>query len=116
MPVIKSAIKKLRKDRKREGLNNDFRKKLAEVIKTAKKTKTPSALKEAYSMLDRAAKNHVIHKNKAARTKSSLAKLVGGTKRASPGVETPKKVKKPSAKHAAKQVSAPKKKTPSKKK
>lgn len=92
MPVIKSAIKKLRKDRKREIVNDVFRKKLQEAIKLARTAKTPATLTAAYSMLDRAAKNHVIHKNKAARTKSSLARLQGKTKRANPGPDATQRI------------------------
>lgn len=111
MPVIKSAIKKLRKDRKREAVNDEFRKKLQEVIKTAKTAKSPAALAAAYSMLDKAAKNHVLHKNKAARTKSSLARLAGTTKRANPEPNASQAVKKtPKAvKVAKKSIKTPKK-------
>ncbi len=80
MPVIKSAIKKLRKDRKREGENRVLRAKLDVAIRQAKKAsstpgKSGSKVKEAYSIIDRAVKRNIIHKNKAARIKSSLAKL-----------------------------------------
>lgn len=116
MPVIKSAIKKLRKDRKREAVNDEFRKNLQEAIKKAKTAKTPTALAAAYSMLDKAAKNHVIHKNKAARIKSSLARLAGTTKRANPGPNAPQAVKKtPKITKAAKTPAKAPKKTAKKK-
>lgn len=43
----------------------------------------PSAksLTEAFQKLDRAAKSHVIHKNKAARLKARLSKLLRPTKK-----------------------------------
>lgn len=73
MPVIKSAIKKLRKDRKREKENDARRRSLEWTIRQARKS--PSKINSAYQALDRAVKRNIIHKNKAARIKSSLAKL-----------------------------------------
>ena len=73
MPVIKSAIKKLRKDRKREKENDAIKRGLERAIRKAQKS--PSKINAAYSAIDRAVKRNIIHKNKAARIKSSLAKL-----------------------------------------
>jgi len=73
VPVIKSAIKKLRKDRKREKENDARRRSLERAIRLARKS--PSKINAAYSAIDRAVKRNIIHKNKAARIKSSLAKL-----------------------------------------
>ena len=75
MPVIKSAIKKMRQDKKREKTNDDFRAKLERAIRNAEKTKSGKAVVEATSLVDRAAKNNIIHKNKASRIKSQLSKL-----------------------------------------
>lgn len=91
MPVIKSAKKKLRKDRKLEKLNNAFRKELSNALKTAKKTKTSEKVRAAVKLVDKAVKKRIIHKNKAARLKSSLSKLTAHQKRI-------KKEAKPSAK------------------
>lgn len=76
MPIIKSAIKKLRKDKKRTQLNVAKRAHLKEVLKKARKNPTPSSVKTAISAFDRAVKTNLIHRNKAARIKSALAKLV----------------------------------------
>jgi len=73
VPVIKSAIKKLRKDRKREKENDARRRSLEWTIRQARKS--PSKINAAYSAIDKAVKRNIIHKNKAARIKSSLAKL-----------------------------------------
>ena len=73
MPVIKSAIKKLRKDRKREKENDARIRSLERAIHQARKS--PSKINAAFSAIDRAVKRNIIHKNKAARIKSSLAKL-----------------------------------------
>ena len=75
MPVIKSAIKKLRKDIKRTAANRDFNHKLDVALNAAKKAKTASTVKSATSMVDRAVKKNLMHKNRAARIKSSLSKL-----------------------------------------
>lgn len=75
MPVIKSAIKKLRKDISREKRNDVFRAELDKLIKAAKKTKTSKSVSAAVSIIDRAVKKNIIHKNRAARFKSQLTKL-----------------------------------------
>ena len=74
MPVIKSAIKKWRKDKKRTERNDEFRDKFQLLVKTAKKTHTPESIQDAFSIIDKATKKHLIHANKAARMKSSLTR------------------------------------------
>ncbi|TSC64095.1 MAG: small subunit ribosomal protein S20 [Microgenomates group bacterium Gr01-1014_93] len=76
MPIIKSAIKKLRKDRKRTILNKAKKENLKALIKKARANKTPENLRAVFSALDKAAKTNLIHKNKAARLKSRLSKGV----------------------------------------
>lgn len=76
MPVIKSAKKKLRQDIKKEKINDLLREELASAIKLAKKSKLEEKVKLAVKKVDKAAKKGLIHKNKAARIKSSLNKLV----------------------------------------
>jgi len=75
VPVIKSAIKKLRKDKVRTVRNDIFRKSLERAIKVAKKQKTAKTLSLASSFVDRAVKNNLLHKNRAARIKRGLSKL-----------------------------------------
>ncbi len=83
MPVIKSAIKKLRKDRKREAQNDEFRKKMRDVLRKVKKDDSDvSVLAEAYETVDKAAKKRIIHHNKAARLKSQIAKTIAPAKKA----------------------------------
>ena len=76
MPVIKSAIKKLRRDRKVTRANNLFRASLNHALKTANKQKTAKAVSAAVSLVDHAVKKNLMHKNRAARIKSALSKLV----------------------------------------
>lgn len=76
MPVIKSAKKKMRQDKKREKRNNLLRNALIKAIKKARKKPTQELVREAISLADKASKHNIIHKNKAGRIKSSLSKLV----------------------------------------
>jgi small subunit ribosomal protein S20 len=75
MPVIKSAKKKLRQDKKREKVNDLLRKTFKDAIKEAKKSKTTVTIKKAVQLVDKAVKKKLIHKNKAARIKSGLSKF-----------------------------------------
>jgi len=76
MPVIKSAKKKLRADKKRTLLNKVVKSNVKELMKKAKALKSEKAVKEAFKAIDKAAKKNIFHKNKAARFKSTLAKLL----------------------------------------
>ena len=88
MPVIKSAKKKLRKDIKRTEENKKFKSLLKKALKEAVKNPSEKNVKEATSMADKAVKRHLIHKNKAARIKSSLSKKQTRTiKKESPKAE-----------------------------
>lgn len=75
MPVIKSAQKKLRKDKKRRQSNKKFEDLLKVSLKKALKKPTLENVKVAIKIIDKAASKNIIHKNKAARLKSKLAKL-----------------------------------------
>ena len=83
MPVIKSAIKKDRQDKKARAHNrviSDEYKKAAKAVRKLAQAgdvkKATEALKKAYSTIDKAAKKNVLHKNNAARRKSRLAALL----------------------------------------
>jgi small subunit ribosomal protein S20 len=75
MPLIKSAIKKLKQDKKKTKLNAKYRKGLKDTLKKMFKGGTSKNVKESYSAVDKAAKKKLIHKNKASRLKSRSAKL-----------------------------------------
>ncbi len=75
MPVTESAKKALRRDRRRMMVNRRVRRQLKDALKEARKKPTPKTLFVTTSILDRAAKKHVIHKRKADRLKSRLTKL-----------------------------------------
>lgn len=76
VPIIKSAIKKVRKDKIRTARNKKRELNLKSLIKKVRVTKAPKDLQAAFSALDKAAKVHLIHPNKAARLKSRLSKGV----------------------------------------
>ena len=76
MPIIHRAIKKLRHDRARTKVTMRQRVKLRLLIKTMRKTPSKKALTLVFSALDKAAKTHIIHANKAARLKSRLSSLL----------------------------------------
>lgn len=83
MPNIKSAKKALRQNKRRRTRNLAQQKVLKETIGKVKKAAAAKQVEEfnkllplLYKKLDKAAKNNLIHKNKASRLKSRLARLV----------------------------------------
>ncbi len=84
MPIIKSAKKKMRQDKKRKRNNVVYLNAYKAAIKKVKEAKTAEkveqAVKKAYSKLDKAVKKKIIHKNKAARLKAGVAKFLKQTK------------------------------------
>ena len=80
MPIIKSAIKKVRKDKTRTARNKKRADNLKGLIKKLRISKNAKDLQTAFSALDKAAKVKLIHPNKASRLKSRLSKLIGQKK------------------------------------
>lgn len=83
MPVTDAAKKAVRRDENRTVYNDRRRKKMREAIKEVKSlvkeedyAAAEEALPAAYKAIDKAAKDNIIHQNKAGRKKSKLAKLV----------------------------------------
>ena len=83
MPTTSSAKKALRQNRKCRIRNRSQRTSLRTVLKKARLAATgddPDAAQAAFRLavkrLDQAAAKNLIHKNKAARTKSRLSKLM----------------------------------------
>lgn len=85
MPVIKSAIKKMHQARKKTERNRGVKRGVKELLDKYKKNPSVEAFSKLVSAIDKAAKVHVIHKNKAARLKSRLSKRL-------PKVEVKEKV------------------------
>lgn len=70
MPNLKSAKKALRQNRKRYIVNRSAKTKMKLMVKTV----TAQTAAATFSVIDKAAKNNLIHKNKAARLKSQISK------------------------------------------
>lgn len=82
MPLIKSAINEMRKDKKKTARNRIRKEKMRASIKTVAKLaksgaveKISEAVTAAYKAIDKAAKRNLIHKKTAARRKSRVAKM-----------------------------------------
>lgn len=82
MPVTKTAKRALRSSKKKESVNKLIISKLEASIRTAVKGRKVDLINAAISLADRAAKKKVIHKNKAARIKSQLSKVLPKTAKA----------------------------------
>lgn len=87
MPNIKSAKKRVKTDAKKRIQNKEDISSMKTAIKKTKaeakannKEKAMDCLKDANKKIDKAAKLGLIHKNKAARNKSKLAKAVNEIK------------------------------------
>lgn len=76
MPITKQAEKKLRHDKKVTKHNATKKKNLRAVVKTMRAKPTEKQLQSVFSVLDKAVKTHLIHKNKAMRLKSRLSHLL----------------------------------------
>ena len=76
MPVTKTAKRALRSSKRKAFVNKRISQKLDVAIRKAKKGKTGMLIQKAVSMADIARKKKLIHKNKAARIKSALSKLL----------------------------------------
>jgi len=74
MPITKSAKKKVRVDATRTEVNYRVRRSYKAAVKEVLEKKDAESLTKAYSELDMAAKRNIIHRNKADRLKSRLAK------------------------------------------
>ena len=83
MPIIQSAIKRMRQARVRQDRRKPAKTymktmltKIEEAVKAGKKAEALKMLPEAYKAIDMAAKRSIIHKKNAAHKKSRMAKLV----------------------------------------
>ncbi len=78
MPISLSAKKSLRKSVKNNRKNVLFKTKLKLTVKKFLAKPSADVLKNVYSLLDKAVKNGIYHKNKVARLKSNYSKKVKG--------------------------------------
>ena len=90
MPVTKQAIKKVRQDKRKTIYNLRVKKTYKQAVAAFRKNPTLKGIGEVFSKLDKAAKTNIIHKNKAARLKSRLSKLIKSSGKSST-LKTPRK-------------------------
>jgi len=96
MPLIESAKKALRQDKRRTIVNRNIKEALRLALKEAREKRSSKSLSKAFSALDIAAKKNVIHRNKASRLKSRLTKFVKTKKKRKSVAVKSEKVKKSS--------------------
>ncbi len=78
MPILSSALKALRQTKRKTAMNRPVKSRAKSMVDAMKKAPNMENLNKAFSAVDRAVKRHIIHKNKAARIKSQLSKLLAG--------------------------------------
>lgn len=103
MPIIKSAIKRMRQTIKRRARNMSTKRDMRTAVKSFSADKTVANLSKAQSEIDKAVKKNQLNKNTAARRKAQLVKQA---KEAGAKVAAKKKV---AAKPAAEKKAAVKK-------
>lgn len=103
MPIIKSAIKRVRSTERRRKRNLVTKDQYKELIKTFlaflaenKESDAQKLFPQVQKAIDLAAKKNVIHKRNAANKKSRLAKMIkGSVGKAASAAKTESKPKKP---------------------
>ena len=119
MPIIKSAIKRMKQTAKRRERNVGIKRDIKSAVKAFLTKPTSKGLSEAQSELDTAVKKKLLKKNTVARRKSQLAKVAkeAGVKLAAakkPAAK-PAVAKKPAAKKEVAKEAPVAKKAPAKK-
>lgn len=113
MPIIKSAIKRMRQTAKRRARNVTTKRNLKDAVKAFLAKPTATGLSAAQSEIDTAVKKNILPKNTAARRKAQLSRVAkeAGVKLAT-GTKKPAAAKAPAKKAEAKPTT---KATPAKK-
>ncbi len=83
MPIIESAKKRVRSSEKKKKFNRKWKDKVKntikdyeELIEEKKVEEAREQLNETKSVIDKAVKHNILHKNNAARKKSRLTKML----------------------------------------
>lgn len=79
MPVTKTAKRALRGSAKKRVVNTRIGSALDMAIRKVKRDKKQKDVSNVFSLLDRAAKSHVIHKKKADRIKSRITRKIAAS-------------------------------------
>jgi len=106
MPISLSAKKSLRKSVKNRKTNVLFKNKLKKIIKEFSGRPNAEALKNVYSILDKATKKNIFHHNKTARLKAKFAKMLANKDEVKTPVKAKKAAKKGTRKVAKSKVKA----------
>jgi len=119
MPIIKSAIKRMKQTAKRQERNVGIKRDIKSAVKTFLSKPTSEGLSAAHSELDTAVKKKLMKKNTVARRKSQLSKVAKeagvklvATKKATPATAKPAAAKKPAVTAKAAPKAAAAKKAP----
>jgi len=80
MPILKNAKKALRVSKRKNIVNGRIRSRMKTAMDKVQKSPSKVNLALAFSAIDRAVKKNILHKNKAARLKSSLSKKLDSKK------------------------------------
>lgn len=123
MPIIKSAVKKMRQDQKRYAQNLRTKRALRTAVKAFEAKPTFDTLREAQSTIDTAVKKNVLTKAAAARRMSHLSaaakaagvKIPTAAKKTAPKATPTRTAAKPAAKKAPAKAATTAKKAPAKK-
>ena len=119
MPIIKSAIKRMKQTAKRRERNVGIKRDIKSAVKAFLTKPTSEGLSAAHSELDTAVKKKLLKKNTVARRKSQLAKVAkdAGVKLTSTKKTTtkPAATKKPAVKKETATKAPATKKAPAKK-
>jgi len=84
MPILKASIKSVRKDENRREKNDYFRNALKKAIDFARKSNySEDKVKEAIKLIDKLEAKGILHRNNAARKKSSLMKKLNSVEKSS---------------------------------
>jgi small subunit ribosomal protein S20 len=110
MAHSKSALKRWRQNERHRARNKPVRTAARTAVRSARAAITagedaPGAITRAASVLDRAAKHNVIHRNTASRHKSRLMRAMNRAGGA-PTAEAPKRARKTAAKKTARKAPA----------
>lgn len=111
MPIIKSAIKRMKQTTKRRERNVTIKRDIKSAVKAFMAKPSAEGLSKAQSELDTAVKKNLLNKNTVARRKSQLSKVAkdAGVKlSAKPAAKKPA-AKKPTTKAATSKASTAKK-------
>ncbi len=98
MPIIKSAVKRMKQTTVRRARNVETKKAVKAAVRAFTDKPSTKTLSEAQSAIDTAVKKNVLNKGTAARRKSNLSKIA---KDAGVKLETTKKAAPKTAAHKA---------------